>query len=465
MYKRQVRLPAYLEKAYIYTPAFYAQTLMEATLDGGTLIARDEVSEITADAATRANGYYSEAVLKDGWKTWLGTYDDTYGRIDYAYEGPLRNENYQLLYKASTEVFNTSRPCPQEYRSSKDLYLNESAEVAVTMLGSNTCWNCSMGYYYYREGEQPASLAQANVIMLFPNTQDGQWSNNKNLSSKYIGVKRGTAVQLIYYPRIAEGSREGATTAFPAGYRIGFVLATNAWTNRLTGFGGSKKYRAATSEGLSVNDQGVPYQKPRTAVYRYTNEKQGINTVLFSFEDYTTDQNFSDVVFTMNSNPVDAVVDVPVVDDNDKGKTSHTLKGIYAFEDLWPSRGDYDMNDVMVRLDYEKRFTVKGILEESFLLKTFRNQAANDNGLALTLTGKAAGAKITCSTCAPGSDEFVAADFAREGDVLLLTDNVKTSTGTIYKITAKYDTPIATDSGSEVRPFICLLYTSDAADD
>ena len=181
---------------------------MEATLDGGTLIARDEVSEITAEAATRANGYYSEAVLKDGWKTWLGTYDDTYGRIDYAYEGPLRNENYQLLYKASTEVFNTSRPCPQEYRSSKDLYLNESAEVAVTMLGSNTCWNCSMGYYYYREGEQPASLAQANVIMLFPNTQDGQWSNNKNLSSKYIGVKRGTAVQLIYYPRIAEGSRE-----------------------------------------------------------------------------------------------------------------------------------------------------------------------------------------------------------------------------------------------------------------
>ena len=455
-----VRLPAYLEKAYIYTPAFYAQTLMEATLDGGTLIARDEVSEITADAATRANGYYSEAVLKDGWKTWLGTYDDTYGRIDYAYEGPLRNENYQLLYKASTEVFNTSRPCPQEYRSSKDLYLNESAEVAVTMLGSNTCWNCSMGYYYYREGEQPASLAQANVIMLFPNTQDGQWSNNKNLSSKYIGVKRGTAVQLIYYPRIAEGSREGATTAFPAGYRIGFVLATNAWTNRLTGFGGSKKYRAATSEGLSVNDQGVPYQKPRTAVYRYTNEKQGINTVLFSFEDYTTDQNFSDVVFTMNSNPVDAVVDVPVVDDNDKGKTSHTLKGIYAFEDLWPSRGDYHMNDVMVRLDYEKRFTVKGILEESFLLKTFRNQAANDNGLALTLTGKAAGAKITCSTCAPGSDEFVAADFAREGDVLLLTDNVKTSTGTIYKITAKYDTPIATDSGSEVRPFI---YRTDRA--
>ncbi|MFR2062698.1 MAG: hypothetical protein ACLS37_12945, partial [Alistipes sp.] len=163
-------------KAYIYTPAFSRpDVLMEAT-PRRRHAHRPGRRPKLADAATRANGYYSGSRAERRLETWLGTYDDTYGRIP-CLEGPLRNENYQLLYKASTEVFNTSRPCPQEYRSSKDLYLNESAEVAVTMLGSNTCWNCSMGYYYYREGEQPASLAQANVIMLFPNTQDGQWSN------------------------------------------------------------------------------------------------------------------------------------------------------------------------------------------------------------------------------------------------------------------------------------------------
>ena len=459
-YEGTVSLPAYLTKAYVYTPAFYAQTLLEATLADGTLTARDEEAEPRTDPATRAENHDSEAVLYDGWKTWLGTYDTTYGRIQYAYEGPLKNAEYAELYAASAEVFDTSRNCPPEYRSSKDLYLNESAEVAVTMLGSNTCWNCSMGYYYYREGEKPASLDRANIVMLFPNTQDGQWSNNKKLASRYVGVERGTAVQLMYYPRIAEGSREGATTVFPAGCRIGFVLACNAWTNRLTGFGASKYYRAATSEGLSVNDWGQAYQEPRTAVYRYTNDRKGINAVLFSFEDYTTDENFSDVVFTMTSNPVDAVTDVPVVDDDGQGKTARVLRGIYAFEDLWPSRGDYDMNDVMVRLDYEKTFTAKGITTESFLLKTYRNQAANDNGLALTLEGEAAGATLECSTLSPGAEEYAPAAFAREGNVLLLTDNVKLSTGTVYKITARYDSPVKEDMGSSVRPFI---YRTDRA--
>lgn len=462
-YEGVVELPDYLSKAYVYAPAFYAQTLLEATLADGTLTARDDRPDAVSEegAGTRAKSYYSEAVLLDGWKTWLGTYDDVYGRIGYAYEGPLKHANYEELYAASADVFDTSRPCPQAYRSSKDLYLNESAEVAVTMLGSNTCWNCSMGYYYYRDGEKPASLDKVHVIMLFPNTQDGQWSNNRGLASRYVGTKRGTAVQLKFYPRIAEGIQDGATTVFPAGYRIGFVLACNAWTNRLSGFGGTKYYRAATSEGLSVNDWGEAYAEPRTAVYRYTNEKKGINAVLFSFEDYTTDQNFSDVVFTMTSNPVDAVTDVPVVDDDNEGKTARMLRGIYAFEDLWPSRGDYDMNDVMVRLDYEKRFTTKGITQESFLLKTYRNQAANDNGLALRLEGaELASGQVTGAVRAPGSEEFEPVEFVREGDVLLLTDNVKTSTGTTYKVTVEYPATIKEELGSAARPFI---YRTDRA--
>lgn len=238
--------------------------------------------------------------------------------------------------------------------------------------------------------------------MIFPNTQDGRWSNSPWESRLYQGVERGTAVQLIYYPEIADGSKAGATTVFPADYRIGFVLATNAWTNRLRA--GDKKYRAATSDGLSVNNNGVAYQTPRTAVFRYTDKKSGINSVLFSFEDHTNDENFSDVVFTMTSNPVDAVTDIPSVDVNDGKKTANVLRGIYAFEDLWPSRGDYDMNDVMVRSDYEKVFNEKGVFEESFMLKTFANFAGNANGLAVTLTGAAADAKLEFSVRKPGAE-------------------------------------------------------------
>ena len=114
--------------------------------------------------------------------------------------------------------------------------------------------------------------------------------------------------------------------------------------------------------------------------------------MLFSFEDHTNDENFSDVVFTMTSNPVDAVTDIPSVDVNDGKKTANVLRGIYAFEDLWPSRGDYDMNDVMVRSDYEKVFNEKGVFEESFMLKTFANFAGNANGLAVTQNSNSASA-------------------------------------------------------------------------
>lgn len=449
-----IELPSYIRKAYVLTPAFYARTLLEATRSGDMLTASAEsgAPANAAPASTRAKEYHSTAVERDGWKTWLGSYDTTYGSIGYEYKGDLKVKNYGALLKAHASVFDTTKKCPEEYRSSRDLYLEKSAEVVITLLGSNTCWNSSMGYYYYKTGNKPKSLADADVVMIFPNTQDGRWSNSPWESRLYQGVERGTAVQLIYYPEIADGSKAGATTVFPADYRIGFVLATNAWTNRLRA--GDKKYRAATSDGLSVNNNGVAYQTPRTAVFRYTDKKSGINSVLFSFEDHNNDENFSDVVFTMTSNPVDAVTDIPSVDVNDGKKTANVLRGIYAFEDLWPSRGDYDMNDVMVRSDYEKVFNEKGIFEESFMLKTFANFAGNANGLAVTLTGAAADAKFEFSVRKPGAETFEAADFERDGKVVLLTPDVKETMGATYRITAKYDAPVAEAQAGTIKPFI-----------
>ena len=449
-----IELPSYIRKAYVLTPAFYARTLLEATRSGDMLTASAEsgAPANAAPASTRAKEYHSTAVERDGWKTWLGSYDTTYGSIGYEYKGDLKVKNYGALLKAHASVFDTTKKCPEEYRSSRDLYLEKSAEVVITLLGSNTCWNSSMGYYYYKTGNKPKSLADADVVMIFPNTQDGRWSNSPWESRLYQGVERGTAVQLIYYPEIADGSKAGATTVFPADYRIGFVLATNAWTNRLRA--GDKKYRAATSDGLSVNNNGVAYQTPRTAVFRYTNKKSGINSVLFSFEDHNNDENFSDVVFTMTSNPVDAVTDIPSVDVNDGKKTANVLRGIYAFEDLWPSRGDYDMNDVMVRSDYEKVFNEKGVFEESFMLKTFANFAGNANGLAVTLTGAAADAKLEFSVRKPGAETFEAADFERDGKVVLLTPDVKETMGATYRITAKYDAPVAEAQAGTIKPFI-----------
>lgn len=402
------------------------------------------------------------------------------------------------LYKAHTAVINVNQKnCPQEYRSSSDMLVGSDAEVAITLLGGNTCWNSSLGYYYYQDGQTPSSLATANPIVIFPNTQDGKWSVNVSAAAKCKGVDRGTCVQLIYYPNIASGSKEGATKIFPKGTRIGFVLACNGWSNGIPGYAGAKKYRAATSSGLSLDNNGTPYNKPRTAVYKYN------DYVMISFEDYKDDENFSDVVFTIKSNPLDAFENIIEVTEDEI--VTKEQKGIYAFEDIWPTEGDYDMNDVLVDCRYEKVMPIETKIvtdqntgevisqevirsgkmsRESFTLQTYQNFALFQDGLAciLDLTNELAIENISYEIKENGSSEFVSYTptealkktdvYKKHGDlpynnhgtkqynVVYLDDNVKAKikdgVGPEYKITINYKENSMPDitSMSNVHPYI-----------
>lgn len=452
-FNKKLPFPTYAKTLYIYTHAFYAHTLLTANVENGIAIATDEIKDGARSRSreSQANENYCVPVKDEGWLDWLGTYDSEKGSIHYKYNGDLAYTKEQAanLYATHSNVINVGGKCPQEYRASSDMYIGKAAEIAVTILGGNTCWNSSMGYYYYKEGEAPSSLKDANIILIFPNTQDGQWSNDRNTAQKTKGVDRGTSVLLKYYPNIAKKSTEGATTHFPAGYRIGFVLATNGWTGRLPKFQNKeKKYRAATSKGLSIQNDGEPYTEPRTAVYRYKN--QDINAVLFSFEDHNNDENFSDVVFTLKSNPIEAIEDIPEVSDNIA--TVKTVKGTYAFEDLWPKAGDYDMNDVIVVSHYEKKYDAgvnnKGIYEESFIFKTLENKANNQNGLGFTLVNGENAEFITLTI------DGQAAEYQKEDDVFLLTDNVKKYMGKDYKLTFKYKEAVKNKGEASNKPFI-----------
>ena len=453
-YQGKLELPSYLTKVYIYSPAFFAQTLMEANVVNGSIEATDNAGTDTRAITTTKYPYDSYLVSNkygnEVWKTWLGTYNMyKNGDINYKYNGNLAATKDDGLYTAHTRIINSHTTCPQEYRGYSDMYVNKDAEVVVTFLGQNTCWTCSLGYYYYKDKEQPKDLNDAHVIMLFPNTQDGNWFNNPFQAELSAGINPLTAVQLMYYPNIATGSKEGATTTFPAGYRIGFVLATNGWNNHVGDFSGYKKYRAATSSGLSLSDKGVKFEEPRTAVYRYG------DWILTSFEDYMTDENFSDVVIALKSNPVDAIDDIPVTNPDEDKTSIDFLKGTYAFEDLWPNQGDYDMNDVVVRYNYGSTFDEKNLIySESFTFKTFQNIASNQNGLAFHLNTEGNIESTSYSIRQQGEKEFTETTFEYEpqDNVYLLTTNVKENMGAEYKVTVNYSKPISKQS--EAQAFI-----------
>ena len=411
-----ITLPAYVEKVWVYSPAFFAKTLMEANVVSNTITVSDtEGVTRSTRAATRAaeeEGYSymtrtdvsKEYQSGKRWKEWLGTYDSN-GKVNYVYKGKDLVPDASI-YTEHSQVIKSSKSCPTQLRNASDLEIKNSAEVVITYLGGNTCWNSSLGYYYYKVGQEPKSIEDANVIMIFPNTQDGKWEKTtQDADRQKAGVDRMTSVKLKYYPKIEQDSKEGATDVFPAGYKVGLVLATNAWSKRLEYENNSKKnylnenryYRAATLNTLTVRQNGSSTELPVVASY-YTIDK---GFVVASFEDdykfddrIGNDQNFSDVVVAIGTNPVKAIADLSTfkmwmnADGNELVTLEETLKGTYLFEDLWPQKGDYDMNDACVEyIQGTYKDYWNDTYGETFSFKPRQNFATKKNGIAFRLIG------------------------------------------------------------------------------
>ena len=358
------------------------------------------------------------------------------GVIDYAYKGndpklTLSKSEMNELRTTVSKVLNTLGSCPEEYRTQADLYVEEDeTAVVLTALRGWTCWNSSLGYYYYRYDQAPASLKDVKVYAVFPNTQM-TW-NNGSLQASPQGIKEGTAVQLKYFddPEYPKGKN------FPKGYYIGFILACNAWNTYFTGFNSytlTEGFYASSTKGFSTKvNSGIDV---RTAMFKDKN-----SNIAIAFEDFMDDQNFTDVVFSLKANP--EITNVPPVDED--LNTTIEKTGVYAFEDEWPKAGDYDMNDVLVQYTYQKVFNIfNEILSESFIFKTLYNKSTvftNGLGFILSNEGNAQSTEYFIRkenekdfTVASGADKFT-----RESNAIILTDNVKTNPNAEYKVTFKY---------------------------
>ncbi len=455
-YSAQMTLPSYVSKVYIVSKAFYATRLIEGKIENGILkVSEPEYKE---EPETRALGnssitYERGRFANLGWSTQLGTFNSQTGEIKYAYSGKdpkltftkKERENFsQTIYS----VLNTLGSCPEEYRKSDDLYIagddeGNLTDVVLTSLGGWTCWNSSLGYYYYKDGDAPKSYNDIKkVFTIFPNTQTS-WNNYDSNGRFYAsprGVTEGTSVQLKFF---GEDYKQTEGTAFPKGYRIGFVLACNSWDYKFTGFSShsyTNNYKSCSTKDLS--SKGAAGVDVHTAMFKDRN-----GNIAICFEDFKDDDNFTDVIFALKANPEikDGIPDV----DPDLNTTIEKT-GVYAFEDEWPKAGDYDMNDVLVQYTYQKVFnTNNDILKESFAFKTiFNKSTVFTNGLGFSLTNakdsdnpeyliKKEGDSDFSQTT--GTDKFIFED-----NVILLTNNVKTNPNAEYKVTRQYGERVST---------------------
>ena len=494
IYEDYTELPAYAQHLYIATGNFFTgMMVMEADVKNGAAsvvaenhqvattrgwtrakgpgVSTDDLSKLNL---TNTVGNVKERVYKD-WKNWLGTWNSASGRPDYllnkATADPklvISDDEMEGLYAAVDVAFVSGSAMNEEYCSYPDLLLEKDSEVSFTLLGGSTCWNSSLGYYYYSDDNKPTKPSDINIIMLFPNTQDGQWARaeiKKLETYNSIGVNRGDVVQLMYYPNIANNDKTGANKVFPKGTRIGFILKTQGWAMQGNNYSikcqNNKYYNnkyntwCATTDGVSycspIGSQGTflnPNGDSRGAKFSYKT-KNGDNFTIISFEDAMDDQDFDDLIFALK--PVGVFAPVPEIA-NKKSSTT----GVYAFEDLWPNKGDYDLNDAVLNAKHEKEFNDKGkIIKETFYLTTYQNYVTLTSGLALTLNTKKEPSNIAMKKMAPESTEAEDANFTKDGNVYHLTEDFTGELGTTYILEITYNTPLnSSEELASIQPFI-----------
>ena len=263
------------------------------------------------------------------------------------------------------------------------LIITEEADVWVTFVSEGAGFRNVLGYYSYTLGNEPQSvddITEHNVI--FPNVS-------------FLGSGGG----LIPGDRVYLGR-------FPENTVISWFLVANGWF------------------GSGVNDgRGVYYSNPdfnpesteATRNHMVLLYDEARELTLLGFEDLrrdvATDDDFNDAVFYARANPPDAIqigefAQIEAANDADGDGINDELDdfpfdankafnnflpsinstGKLVYEDLWPSQGDYDFNDLAV--DYSFNLIANGdnlvtSIDASFTIENIGGSL--HNGFAFTL--------------------------------------------------------------------------------
>lgn len=266
-----------------------------------------------------------------------------------------------------------------------NLVLVDNADVWVTFVHEGAGYRNVLGFYTYQNGNPPSSVNEINHTIIFPNT-----SYHNSGGGLYTGDK------------IHIGQ-------FPSGTVIGWFVIANGWSNGTVGSGNGIYY--SNSEFNPESDSDLR----RHNVLLYDSER---DLILLGFEDINRENNgcdndFNDAVFYTSANPITAIetsnlqpIDSPTDTDNDgvsnvfddyPNDATKAMNNYYpgentfgslAFEDLWPSKGDYDFNDLVI--DYRFMQITNGDnkiveIESKFVLRASGASFQNGFGFQMNI--------------------------------------------------------------------------------
>lgn len=316
-----------------------------------------------------------------------------------------------------------------------NIKITEETTLNVIFLKRDALYDNTFGYYYYKTDEEPQMMSSVDKYIVFPNIKLFAYEG------KYLPIlKCGNKARLLYFDENGKASEK-----FPAGYTVGWFIYAD-------GFNSDDEIKTTnlrTSNEQYVNLNGFVSVK---------DEKSG--KTIIGVED-GANQSYCDLLFYVDATPEGSIDDPdrPVIKPDD-GKDDpepdpvEPLKGTLAFEDIWPSGGDYDMNDVIVEYRREVSFNTKNMVTK--IVDTFtpvHDGATFLNAFAYQIDPGQLG-KVT------STDVKV----ENETSSIIVTPNVKESIGKTYTITREFNASFKKDDLKGYNPYIIVKYADGQKD-
>lgn len=304
-------------------------------------------------AASSSNAMAGGRKMAETYK-YLGKYNGN-GKPDY-----LLPENDKISESTLSDI-NASLP---EYQSVEKLHpeymkedaktsldIKEASDVWITFVYEGTKYQNSLAYFTYPTGKKPKSTKEIETLtIILPNA---------SLS--------GSGGELTSGNRVNIGK-------FDAGTFVGFCLVVNGWNKdkNLVDEGSNKFYSIDL-----LNPETAEKSKRHVVLLKDEKDKLIMIGIEGLDREKGSDHDFNDIIFyatttaatdisTGEMEPIDSKEDSDgdgIADNKDMFPKDalRALVNYYpdsksyasiAFEDTWPSTGDYDMNDMVVDCQY-----------------------------------------------------------------------------------------------------------------
>ena len=339
----------------------------------------------------------------------------------------------------------------------------------LVFLDEMAAWRNAIGYYYYDKDNAPKSQAEFDALpkyIALPNcsaydwngtgTGDVIWGNGGYYCAPLFS---GEQIKLIYFGQDGKQSE-----VFPKGTTIGWFILPDGYEVSNSG-NGKLNITGSKHAALYSNNEF----NPGNACYLVNLYDKASDKIVLGFEDSGDGSygDYKDVLFYVDASQTGAIgtgSNKPSIDPDDEkypDVTGDPQQGTWAFEDLWPSQGDYDLNDVVI--GYSTTFTTdkdNKIVSVKDVFTPLHNGGSIQNAFGYQLDIPATAVKNvqiengTSSAQAVGGLESGQA----KAVIMLFDDNRQAPSKGAITVTVELDGSVSMDRvtrRSLYNPFIC----------